>query len=1341
MTVTRRFVRPARMVRGPKVPAVTELRLQPPTELPKPVPPSRLKMIMPVVMVAAMCGMVVIMVRGGGIGSSPMAMLFPVMMMVSMFGMMGGSMAGNSSGGAASLNEERKDYLRSLTDNRRTVHGSEAELFEFLQYTHPGPAALTRLIGGKRMWEVQVAHPQFLRVRVGRGRIANQVRVIVPEAAPTSDLDPVGVVELTRFAKAYSTVGGMPVAINLLSAPQLGLEGDPEAVAGLVRAMIAEAVVLHGPDQVAVAAVLTDPDAEHWAWLKWLPHTQHPADTDAIGPGRMIYRTVSELRAKVLAGLNRGPFSANSQPTLDRQHYLLLVETAGAATDRDISGTDGCTWIRIGAAEQYLPRALRFTVAADGALRELSARGPRPVGTADTMSAPAVRALARTLSPYRLTTVVEAVAAEQAGTGTSWEELVGIADPGDIRVLRQWPQRRDADRTRLNIPFGHDPAGGIVHLDIKESAEEGMGPHGMCIGATGSGKSEFLRTLVLSAVATHPPDLLNLLLVDFKGGATFLGFDRLSHVTAVVTNMEEEADLVTRMEDVINGEMARRQRILRDAGNFASVADYERAREQGAELAPLPTLLIILDEFAELLEQYPGFAKLFVAIGRLGRSLRIHLLLASQKVPANRMGELEAHLSYRIALRTNQTSDSRDAIGTADAYHLPKKPGAGYLRVGAGELQRFQAAYVGAPYAAPVQSAAGAQRVRRAGGGYRPPQLFVSGVIAEHRPPAVEPEPVAPEPESGDPVTVMETALQQLAGHGRRAHAMWLPPLLVPQTLDRMVPTVQPGALQLPVALVDRPRQQRQDIWSVDLAGAGGHVAVVGGPQSGKSTTLQTLVLSAALTHTPEQAQFYCLDFSGGLAGLRRLPHVGSIASSRDGDRIRRTFALLTTLIASRQMLFAELGIDSMREFRRRRGTAAGAAELAARGDQHGDVFVVVDGWDIGFAVNGPYFDEYLPLMESIALQGLNFGVHLMVSSSRWVAIRPAVKDLLQTRIELRLGDLTDTVFGNHRAAVAAVPAERPGRGITADGLHMLVALPRVDGSGDVETAGAGLAAAVDLLGAQYRERHAPEVKLLPARVTLAEIGAGLPAPATPAERLRVPFGIRESDLSAASIDFGVSTHLIVLGSSGSGKSTVLGALLASIRQRFDPAQARVLLVDYRRQHMDALPEEQLVGYLTSERDAVDNLPAFAERMRARRAPDGVTSQQLRERSWWSGPEIFVVVDDYHMVAQRGARNPLEPLKDLIVDGRDTGLHVVVARNVAQADTAMYDSVLGQMKNLNSSGFIMDGSKLDGILIGDVKATKQPVGRGILVEPLHSRKDLVQSAWIPPDEFPELGMP
>ena len=195
--------------------------------------------------------------------------------------------------------------------------------------------------------------------------------------------------------------------------------------------------------------------------------------------------------------------------------------------------------------------------------------------------------------------------------------------------------------------------GDTVDLDIKEAAQNGMGPHGLCVGATGSGKSEFLRTLILGMVAAHPPDVLNLVLVDFKGGATFLGLDRIRHVSAIITNLSDEAHLVARMQDALAGEMNRRQELLRAAGHFANVADYESARSQGLSAPPLPALFVVVDEFSELLSQHPEFAELFVAIGRVGRSLGMHLLLASQRLDEGRLRGLETHLSYRICLKTS----------------------------------------------------------------------------------------------------------------------------------------------------------------------------------------------------------------------------------------------------------------------------------------------------------------------------------------------------------------------------------------------------------------------------------------------------------------------------------------------------------------------------------------------------------------------------------------------------------------------------------------------------------------------------------------------------------------
>ena len=288
------------------------------------------------------------------------------------------------------------------------------------------------------------------------------------------------------------------------------------------------------------------------------------------------------------------------------------------------------------------------------------------------------------------------------------------------------------------MPIGLGEGGATVHLDIKESAQQGMGPHGLVIGATGSGKSELLRTLVLGLAMTHSPEHLNLVLVDFKGGATFAGMSGMPHVSAMITNLAQELTLVDRMQDALSGEMVRRQELLREAGNFASVRDYEKARAAGEDLEPLPSLFIVVDEFSEMLSARPAFIDLFVAIGRLGRSLGLHLLLASQRLEEGRLRGLESHLSYRVGLRTFSAGESRSVLGVPDAYELPPVPGLGYLKPDQSSLVRFKAAYVSGPPSGKV-------RVRRDEGGQV--QGILPFTIAEVQAlAAAEPEPAPPSP-------------------------------------------------------------------------------------------------------------------------------------------------------------------------------------------------------------------------------------------------------------------------------------------------------------------------------------------------------------------------------------------------------------------------------------------------------------------------------------------------------------------------------------------------------------------------------------------------------------------
>ncbi len=848
-------------------------------------------------------------------------------------------------------------------------------------------------------------------------------------------------------------------------------------------------------------------------------------------------------------------------------------------------------------------------------------------------------------------------------------------------IRRCYWRTRGADK-KLRVPIGVSDHGLPIELDIKEAAMNGMGPHGLCIGATGSGKSEFLRTLTLGMITAHPPETLNLVLVDFKGGATFLGFERSPHVAAVITNLADEAHLVARMKDALAGEVHRRQELLRAAGNFANIAEYDRARAERPGFAPLPVLFIVVDEFSELLSQHPDFIELFIAIGRLGRSLGIHLLLASQRMDEGRLRGLESHLSYRICLKTFSTGESRSVLGVPDAYYLPSAPGAAYLKTGSGEPLRFQAAFVSGPYENPVP--------RRAQLGAAPtPRLFTAAAMGGTRSGTGRLIAEAPAMRR----TLLDTILDRFEGCGSSAHQVWLPPLTKTPTLESVLQRRGPGAaLSVPIGLVDCPFEQRRELLVAQLAGAAGNVAVVGGPRSGKSTALRTLVLALAQTHQPRDVQVYCLDFGGGaLSTLLPLPHVGSVAGRRDGELVRRTVVQLESLLRARE---ARLG----------------SGDSADLDDPYGDVFLVIDGW----ATIRQEFDSIESSITTLAAQGLSYGIHVVITASRWAEIRPALKDQIGTRVELRLGDPAESEMDRKRAR--QLLQSSPGRGITREGREFVIALPFLED------------ATVDRLRTRYAGCAAPPVELLPARLDHASLIAG--SDETHGST-RILLGLGETKLRPVAIDFAAEAHLVILGEGECGKTAALRMLCREVVRTNTADSAQLFIIDYRRTLLGVIESDHLAAYMPSTAAVTSKLVVLLDILAARMPGPDVSQQQLRTRSWWSGPEIYVVIDDYDLVAGASGSNPLAPLLDYLPHAKDLGLHVIVARRSGGAARAMFDPLLAGLRDLGCSGLMMSASPDEGVLLGSVRPSQLPPGRGTLLTRSHSDQ-LIQVAWSDP---------
>lgn len=1317
----------------------------------------------------------------GGLGSvimvatyrpGPMGYVIGGMFLLTMGGFVGVTVWRNINQRKTRVTDNRRTYLRYLTKIRRQVRTAAAQQRHALTWRFPAPEARPFVAAEhSRVWNYGTEDDEFLLVRYGTGPQELALRLVPPESDAMDQLDPVAASSLHRLLKTHRVQPDLPSTLLLPGFARIELTGPDQHARGLARSIITSAALAMSPEHFMVAVIAGPDSAADWEWVKWLPHAHSPVADDAVGPARLVVGDAEDLLALLPEDLpNRGRFIPGSggDPTLP--HLLIVVDGGRALSTNALlpdEGLQGITVLELPEVWDELTDPTRLRLHLDpGATSapdrpgdegdppmQVSAVRPRmaPVsGHADLTSVAVAEAMARRLTPW----------GEGRATGEGevkrrtpeLTELLGQPDVRDFEAPRAWRPRPDRDQ--LRVPLGVDMSGAPVHLDIKESAQQGMGPHGLVIGATGSGKSELLRTLVLGLAMSHSSEKLNFVLVDFKGGATFAGMAGMPHVSAIITNVSEELSLVDRMQDALSGEMVRRQELLRKAGNYQSIRDYEKARASGAKLQPLPSLMIVCDEFSELLAAKPEFADLFVAIGRLGRSLGIHLLLSSQRLEEGKLRGLDSHLSYRIGLRTFSGQESRTVLGVPDAYELPPIPGRGYPKAD-GDMVEFQSAYVSGP--PPMRDEEEHQASTTPAELIEVLPFRAAPVLADSDDRAVDASDAAdapdaehigeleqpPAPSTTAPST-FDLAVRAMAGQGPEAHQVWLPPLDVPETFDRLTGDLRhdrelglishrwrsAGALTFPIGIVDVPKEQRREVAVADLSGARGHVGVVGAPRTGRSTLLRSVVTGLCLTRTPLEAQVYVLDFGGGtFTSLAGLPHMAGIATRSEPDVVRRIVAEVSGIIEAREQMFRREGIDSIETYRERR--AAGEVD-----DGYGDVFLIVDGW----ATLRSDYENVEAELGVLLQRALTYGVHFVTSANRWMDFRTGVRDVLATRFELRLGDPLDSEID--RKASANIPSGRAGRGLDPSRLHFLAALPRIDGHQDPDSLRAGTDHLVRELQAAWTGPTAPKLRLLPERITLEELRQRAGA-ATIADSWADPgdhkgavgpagpllLGIDERALAPVSLDIESDPHLLVYGDGRSEKSTLLRGYLHEVMRTRSPRQAQVFLVDYRRAHLSLVPEEYLHNYSSNAEQAEQHLTALANFLTRRLPGEDITPQQLRERSWWTGPDAFVVVDDYELVATQMS-NPLAALQPLMAQARDVGLHLVIARRAAGSSRG-FDNLLSGLKDLAQPCVILSGDPGEGPIIGDVRAGRQPAGRGRLTG-RDSGYLTIQTAWSDP---------
>jgi S-DNA-T family DNA segregation ATPase FtsK/SpoIIIE len=461
----------------------------------------------------------------------------------------------------------------------------------------------------------------------------------------------------------------------------------------------------------------------------------------------------------------------------------------------------------------------------------------------------------------------------------------------------------------------------------------------------------------------------------------------------------------------------------------------------------------------------------------------------------------------------------------------------------------------------------------------------------------------------------------------------------------------------------------------------------------------------------------HLLDFGGGgLSTLADLPHVGTVADRQQPDLVRRVVAELAAVLARRERLFRTAGVGSVEEFRARRAAGAFPDEPAT------DLLLVVDGY---LVLRGE-FDDLEARLLPLATQGLSYGVHLALSANRWSELRPALKDLLGSRFELRLGEPAESEVDRRRAAT--VPAS-VGHGLAPDGAAAVLAAPW--SSGPVPDT-SGLVAAI---AAGWAGRTVVPVALLPTLLAADDIPPG-DVEGGPG----IGIGVDEEGLARVEVDLNAEPHLVCFADAESGKTTLLRLLARALVRQHAPDRARLVVVDYRRGLFGAVPESHLIGYASTADAAAGAARDLAESLRGRLPGAGVGARELRDRTWWTGPDVYVLVDDYDLVAPPGgaSANPLSPLAEFLPQAKDVGLHLVLTRRSGGAGRALFDPLLGRLRELAVPGLVMSGSPDEGALVGTVRPQPLPPGRATLVDRRRGNRR-IQLGWLPAEPDRERG--
>lgn len=1342
--------------------------------------------LIPVGIAVLVVVMMVMMIMMGRRMMSPMMFMMPAMLIMGMFGM---NLHGGGHGSSMSeVDIDRRNWLIKLRELRVLVQGAGRRIHTLMVTNFPNPHTLLSLTSYRSMWQVKKSqayvealaqsnfteHP-FLSARVGVGMVPLLPRINYSPQQVPENLEPVTASQFGRFLRTQQVVTRCPVGLRFDEERSYGFKGDVTSRLDLARSVIVSLAYNHSPNEL-VFGIICDPDdedsRERWEWLKWLPHTQNVlVPNSEMPPPRFAWDSLERYAKDMVSDIA----ARNSQgDDYVGPRMLVFVDTPHHEVRWPVSimgGVSGVGFVIVNYKEggdhvnRYEEgRANLIRVESDG---KLSIPGRPNMAVIDRLTVRRAENIARQFSRWRPTGFGNAASTAVSGEDVvedipTWFDVLNIHDIKNYDPRATWKANAHTETFRAPLGYKYDGKKrlpDLMYLDMVEMSRGGSGPHGCVQGKTGTGKSYLLNGFVLTLCTLYGPDKISFILADFKAGAAFDGYEKLPHVITVLTNLETQKEMVERAGDVIDGEIIRREEFLFKY-KVKDILEYRKLRRDNPDLPPLPDLFLVADEFHEFMIGNRSYLRLFTRIGAKGRSLGMHVIPCSQFIDASLLSDLMNHLTFGISLASSSAQYSRTVLdGDPSAASLPMGRGHAMVRYVDRESQENRVeTFVGFSIEDPYLSRHRTEEDKVAARRELEDSALPFGLFATEVERREKERKKTVDEEEGIEIVVSETPqkwalIEQLAKfQDVRSPNLWQPSLVIPMTLGEVPVEThlrlrELTGINLRLGDLDDPLHHARPPYILTPEA---NIAVCGRVKSGKSMTVMTMIANSALVYQND-VNWYIVDYmGGGLSAVENFPNVGGYCTKMDSDIIERFMGEFYNVLDYREKKMSEERVSRIEDYLEQK-----KARPDPR-DPYGHMFLVLDGFNVMVLEDEDTW-KYEPMR--LLMNGGRYGLHVVVTVPDISSLPIKQQNQFSTVVALgvedvsRMGSLDMTT----KQKMKGIPSQA-GRGVDVrTGLPSLVMIPRLEkvkpdipgerGREDVYRYDHDYTDSIVALGERLRKSipQAPRIAVVGDMVEYHAMWEpfalvpGMTDKSLPPKDRWLPFGVDTRTLIPTLLPK-TSPHFLIAGDPQSGKTSTLRTLITSVVNQYTNEEAKFVIFDPNFSLLNEMERLEHTGYVKKQnyatnrddtREPVEMLKKLLHRRSPTRDMD-LDPRDILNRSWFTGPEIFVIIDGYQRIGSvPGTPSPIDELVPFLTTTPDLGVHLFVTSAANGLSMALGSNKMFKMFSDQTAPLLMLSGPTTEPRITSLKGRFEArrAGRGQLLLPAESRSSIVQIAW------------